>query len=361
MKKIKTLFIEPYPIEGPSSRYRIEQYIPYLKDNGIEPIVRPFISSAFYKILYMKGLYIRKVIFFIQSALKRGIDLLSTLKSDIIFIHLEAFPFGPPVFEYICSKVFKKKIIYDLDDAIYMGATSSANRMVKFLKCPSKIKKIIELSDHVITCNEYLADYAKKYNSNITVIHTSIDTNKFKPVENTKKERVVVGWIGSHSTVAYLESLKDVFYELRKRTGFILKIVGAGKKGIAINGVEIINVDWSLDKEIDEFQSLDIGVYPLPDNEWTRGKTGFKTIQYMSVGVPCVVSLVGANKDIVKEGINGYFADTKDEWIEKLLRLIQNKDLRKRIGAEGRKTAVENFSLKGNAPKYLEIIERVSR
>ena len=361
MKKIKILFIEPYPIEGPSSRYRVEQYIPYLKDNDIEPIVRPFISSAFYNILYVKGVGIKKIIFFIQSALKRGIDLLLALKSDVIFIHLEAFPFGPPVFEYICSKIFKKRIIYDLDDAIYMGATSSANNVIKFLKCPSKIKKVIGLSDYVITCNDYLADYAKKYNSNITVIHTSVDTNKFKPAENTKKERVVVGWIGSHSTVAYLESLKDVFYELRKRTGFILKIVGAGKKGIAINGVEIINVDWSLDKEIDEFQSLDIGVYPLPDNEWTRGKTGFKTIQYMSVGVPCVVSLVGANKDIVKEGINGYFADTKDEWIEKLLRLIQNKDLRKRIGAEGRKTAVENFSLKGNAPKYLEIIERVSR
>ncbi len=361
MKKIKVLFIEPYPTEGPSSRYRVEQYVPYLKDNGIDPLVRPFVSSDFYKILYKKGFYVRKFLFFTQSALRRAFDLLRAYKSDVIFIHLEAFPFGPPVFEFICSRVFKKKIIYDLDDAIYMGITSPANGMIKFLRCPSKIPRIIKMSAHVITCNSYLADYAKKYNDNVTVIHTAVDTEKFKPREEKTTNHVpVLGWIGSHSTAVYLEELKDALSLLSKKADFILKIVGAGSHSIAIEGVKKINTDWSLDEEIEEFQSLDIGVYPLPDNDWTKGKTGFKTIQYMSVGIPCVVSPVGANGDIVKEGVNGFFADSTEEWVDKLLRLINDKDLREKIGTEGRKTIEERFSLKNNASKYLEIIKKVT-
>jgi len=166
---MKILFLEPYPIEGPSSRYRVEQYVPYFENNGIKCVVRPFISSKFYKILYKKGFYFQKILFFLQSSLKRFFDIFTAINADIIFIHLEAFPFGPPVFEYILAKI-GKKIIYDLDDAIYLGITSQANAFLRYLKSPSKIKKIIKISSYVITCNVYLADYAKKYNKNVAVI-----------------------------------------------------------------------------------------------------------------------------------------------------------------------------------------------
>ncbi len=358
---MRILFIEPYPIEGPSSRYRIEQYIPYFKHNGIECVVRPFVSSKFYRIIYKKGFYFQKMLFFLQSTLSRFFDIFSALKSDIIFIHLEAFPFGPPLFEWVLSKA-GKKIIYDLDDAIYMGITSSANSFLRYLKCPSKIKKIIKMADHVITCNGYLADYAKKYNKNITVIHTSVDTEKFKPINKEKKEGLIIGWIGSHSTAKYLSELKGIFVRLVSgRYHFVLKIIGAGDEyDFDVPGIEIIKLGWNLKDEIDQFQSLDIGVYPLPDNEWTRGKTGFKTIQYMSVGVPCVVSAVGANKSIVEDGINGFIAASKEEWIKKISMLIEDVDLRKRIGSNGRQTAEENFSIKVNAPKYLHVIRSLA-
>lgn len=355
---MKILFIEPYPTEGPSSRYRVEQYVPYFKDNGITCAVRPFLSSSFYKIIYKKGFYFQKIIFFLQSSIRRFNDIFTAINSEIIFVHLEAFPFGPPVFETIMF-LLGKKIIYDLDDAIYMGITSPQNVFLKYLKCPSKVKKIIRISNHIITCNAYLADYARKYNKNVTIIHTSVDTEKFIPKINNNKHDIIIGWIGSHSTARYLEELKDVFYELSKRYSFTLKIVGAAEHNVKIPNIKIMNVDWSLKDEIEQFQSLDIGVYPLPDNEWTHGKTGFKTIQYMSVGIPCVVSDVGANRQIVQDGINGYLAWKKEEWIEKISKLIEDVSLRNKIGFNGRKTVEKKYSVKVNALLYLDIITKI--
>ncbi|MFH0772374.1 MAG: glycosyltransferase family 4 protein [Candidatus Omnitrophota bacterium] len=355
---MKILFLEPYPTEGPSGRYRVEQYIPYLRDKGIECVVRPFASSDFYKIIYKKGSYFKKLVFFTRSCAGRLSDLFYARNCDIVFIHLEAFPLGPPLFEFIVSAL-GKKIIYDLDDAIYMGATSPANSFIKFLKWPSKIKKMIKISDYVITCNEYLADYVKPLNKNLTVIHTSVNTSKFLPAAKKQEKRLTIGWIGSHSTAPYLENIRNVFVRLGSKYDFDLKIIGASRRNVKIPNVSVINKDWSLEDEIEQFQSLDIGVYPLPDNEWVHGKTGFKTIQYMSVGIPCVVSDVGPNKIIVKDGVNGFLAKDEDDWVEKLSRLIENADLRQAIGAAGRETVVSNYSLKVNAPKLLDVIQRV--
>ena len=357
---MKILFIEPYPTEGPSSRYRVEQYIPYLKNNGIRCIVRPFISSKFYKIIYKKGHRFKKIFYFFQSSVRRFFDLFTAMHCDIIFIHLEAFPFGPPFFEWILKKI-GKKIIYDLDDAIYLGKTSSTNRFLKFLKCPSKITKILTISNYVITCNEYLCNYAKKFNKNVKAIHTSVDINKFAP--KIKKaddvdQDITIGWIGSHTTASYLEELRNVFQQLCLKYKFTLKTIGAKEYDLKIPGVNVLNLDWHLENEIEEFQSLDIGVYPLPENKWTLGKTGFKTIQYMSVGVPCVVSNVGSNQNIVEDGVNGFLAKTNEEWVEKLSRLIDDAGLRKRVGLAGRKTIIEKYSLQVNAPKLLEILQR---
>ena len=359
LDNITVLFITPYPAEGPSSRYRVEQYIPYLEGNGVRCIVRPFVSRAFYEILYKKRFYMRKILFFLYSSIKRFLDIFLAIKSDIIFIHLEIFPFGPHFFEYFFSKILRKKLIYDLDDAIYMGVTSTANTFIKRLKCPSKIKKIIKISQYVIACNEYLGDYARKYNKNVSILHTIVDTEKFVPEVKKNKEKIAIGWIGSHSTAPYIEGLKGVFSRLGMHYKINLKLIGAGKD-IKISGIEVINVEWNLEDEIKELQSLDIGVYPLPDNEWILGKTGFKTIQYMSVGIPCVVSDAGANKIIVKDGINGFLAKTEDEWVQKLSALIEDVTLRERIGFAGRKTAEERFSVKVNAPKFLEIIKKVA-
>ncbi|HAB53772.1 MAG TPA: hypothetical protein DCE80_16615 [Ignavibacteriales bacterium] len=355
---MKVLFIEPYPIEGPSSRYRVEQYIPYLQNQGVKCLVRPFVSLSFYRVLYKNGFFLKKIAYFILSTLNRLGDVFIALRVDIVFIHLESYPLGPPLLECFLA-ICGKKIIYDLDDAIYLGKSSLANVFLKYLKFPAKIPQIIKLSSHVITCNLFLADYASGFNKRITVIHTGLDTEKFCPrLDKPIREKLTIGWIGSHSTAIYLEQLKNVFSLLAEKYTFKLKIVGAGNHNLHIPGVEVIQLEWKLYDEIVQFQSLDIGVYPLPEEEWVLGKTGFKTIQFMSVGIPCVVSNVGTNSLIVNDGLNGFLAKTEDEWVEKLSRLMESQELRKKVGEAGRQTIIEKYSLKVNAPKFLEVLRK---
>jgi glycosyltransferase involved in cell wall biosynthesis len=357
------LFISPYPSEGPSYRYRVELYFAYLKRNGIEYLSRPFMSSGFYKIIYKPRHTLAKFAYFLSASLARCLDFFRSFRYDTIFIHLEAYPIGPPIFEYLLAK-FGKTVIYDLDDAIFLTNRGSFYKIINLLKFNKKIETIIRLSREVIVCNDYLKEYAANFKDKerIHVIPTSLDTDKFIP-DRTKKRcadsaGLVIGWIGSHSTAPYLKMLENVFKSLGAKYDFTLKIVGSNFL-FKIEGVKVINEEWSFSRDLADFQSLDIGVYPLPDNEWTKGKTGFKTIQYMAVGTPCVVSNVGRNREIIQDGINGFLADSEEEWIENLSFLIENPELREKMGARGRKTVEENYSVKVNAVKFLEVIENI--
>lgn len=355
---MKILFLTPHPEEGASTRYRVKQFFPYFNHNGIECVFHPFFLSDCYSILYKKGRTLRKGLNLLKGIFHRTIDLVNSSDTDIVFVHLEASPLGLPIFEKIFT-LLNKPIIYDLDDAIYIKEVSPANWLAYFLKSSSKIPKIITMSNYIVVCNEYLETYARRFNQRIKMIPTSVDTNKFTVKDyNMRNEVMVIGWIGSHTTAHYLMLLTEVFKRLSKRHKFVLKIIGADKKNY-FPGIDVIYSDWSLEKDVYEFQSLDIGIYPLPDNEWVKGKTGFKTVQYMSVGVPCIVSRVGRNMTIVEDGVNGFLASLEDEWVEKLSLLIENPELRKRMGMAGRKTVEERYSVKANASKYLQIFKKV--
>lgn len=357
---MRVLFISPYPTEGPSFRYRVEQYFEYISKSGVDYTARPFMSSNFFKIVYKPRKRIKKCAYFLLSSILRCRDFIASFKYDVIFIHLEAYPIGPPIFEFLWSKL-GRPIIYDLDDAIYLVDKKSAFRLVKFLKCSKKVETIIRLSREIIVCNQHLKCFAANFknNNNVHIIPTSLNTDKFVPnpcVDMSKG--LVIGWIGSYSTAPYLNELRKVFESLSDKYDLTLKVVGSNMV-FQIDGVRIINKEWSLLSDLEDFQSLDIGVYPLPDNEWVKGKTGFKTIQYMSVGIPCVVSNVGRNKEIIVDGINGFLADTDAEWIRKLSLLIENTQLRKKMGLAGRKTVEEKYSINVNAPLFLNIIKKV--
>lgn len=352
---MKVLFIVPYPTEGPSNRYRVEQYMPFLREHDIHCCLRPFITTEFYRILYAKGNTFKKCIYFLISSVKRFGDIIRALKYDIIFIHIEAFPFGPPLLELI-FRAMGKSIIFDFEDAIYLPVSQKS--LLRWLKFPGKFYLNMRLSSHVIVCNNYLKEKLCIYNPDITVIPTAIDTEKFKSKANKAEiDSLLIGWVGSHTTLPCLKQLIPALRKLSKKHEFILKIIG-GNSEVEIPGIEIINERWELEKEVENFASLDIGVYPLPDNEWAMAKTPFKTIQYMSVGVPTVASNVGGNKEIIEDGINGFLASNEEEWIEKLSLLIKNPELRQKLGAAGRETVKDRYSLKVNAPKLLEVLRK---
>ena len=356
---MKVLFLASYPQEGPSTRYRIIQYLGYLERNGCQCSVRPFLSTKAYQTLYTRDSLAYKVLTFSTSMLRLLGQTVGAGKYDVVFVQREAMLVGPPIIEWWVSRVVRKPIVFDLDDAIFIPYDSlTYGKIANWLRCFGKYEQIIKMSSQVIAGNEYLRDYAVEFNPNVTVIPTVVDPDLFMPLSDRKvSKRPILGWIGSHSTTRYLKMLLPVLDRLAKKYDFVLKVVGASEP-VKIQGVECINQAWQLDREVEDFQSLDIGLYPLPDDPWARGKCGLKAIQYMAVGIPAVCSAVGVNKEIVQDGVNGYLAETEEEWIAKLESLLDDHELRRRLGVAGRATVEEKYSVKVQAPRLLDVIRR---
>ena len=350
---MRVLFWVPYPTEGASNRYRVEQYLPYLKEAGIEYCLRPFWSSSAFKILYQNRYNLKKCYYFILGTISRIFDFLRIARYGIVFIHREAFPIGGAIFEIVLS-ILKKPFIFDFDDAIFLPSVSKTNSFIERFKSFNKVVTIIKKSKHVIAGNSYLADFALRYNRFVSILPTVIDTDKYYPDYHKHSDKVVVGWIGSVTTVYFLNILKNTFLHLSKQYPYItFKIVGGN---FSIKSIPcIISKRWTLKDEIEDLKTFDIGIMPMPDNEWTKGKCGFKAILYMSMAIPCVSSPVGVNKEIITDGVNGFLADKEDEWIKKLSLLIKDPSLRQKLGLAGRKTIEERYSVKVNAPKFLEL------
>jgi glycosyltransferase involved in cell wall biosynthesis len=351
---MNVLFIVPYPSGGGSNRLRVEQYLPLLRKHGIGYAVRPFLCSArFYDILYRPGRIVRKGLFFLISGMNRLLDLARSRKFDLIFIHRELFPFGPPILERLLSGS-GIPIVYDFDDAIWQQNSSEVNRPLQILKCPGKVGRIISLSRQIIAGNGYLRDYALQYNSRVTVVPTPVDTDRLYPVSPANEGAVTLGWIGSHSSAPYLRLLDAVLPRLASRYDLHLKVVGGEYQ---CTHARVSTHEWRLDREVADLHSFDIGLMPMPDNPWTRGKCAFKALQYMAAGLPVVCSPVGMNREVVQDGITGFLARSEAEWTERLALLIENPNLRQTMGQAGRAAVEERYSVKVNFPKFLRVLE----
>lgn len=352
---MNALFLVPFTTEGASNRLRVEQYLPLLRKQGIDWTLRPFLCSPrFYEVLYRPGRLAHKGWFFLVSSLYRLLDLLRSRKFDLVLIHREAFPFGPPALEWLLSRC-RIPIVYDFDDAIWQPNCSDANRAFQALKSPGKIAAIIGLSRRVIAGNNYLRDYALAYNRDVTVIPTPVDTDRLFPVPRRDGGPVTLGWIGSHTSGRYLTMLDEVFVKLARRYDVRMRIVGATYDP----PVPHVAVDeWRLDREVSDLQSFDIGLMPMPDGPWTRGKCALKALQYMAVGIPVVCSPVGMNREVVTDGATGFFARSTEEWVEKLALLIDDPGLRQAMGQRGQAVVETQYSVRANFPKFLEVLEQ---
>lgn len=350
---MKVLFIVPYPRgKAPSQRFRFEQYISILEKGNIHCRIESFWSLKYWNILYHKGKRLQKAVGLILGFVRRFLLLFSSFQFDFIFIHREAAPVGPPVFEFIMAKVFQKKIIYDFDDAIWLPNVSEVNKKIGGLKWHGKVKHICRWA-HKVTCgNEYLCNYARNYNKNIELIPTTIDTNYHKPFRE-KPTTVVIGWTGSQSTIDYLSPLIPILSQLEKKYQFEFRVISNKNPNLKTDSFRF--VPWSKETEIKELQQFTIGVMPLPDDEWAKGKCGFKGLQYMSLEIPTIMSPVGVNNQIIQQGKNGFLASTEQEWIKYLSSLLSSEELRQQIGKEGRKTVEEKYSVNALSAKYVEL------
>jgi glycosyltransferase involved in cell wall biosynthesis len=349
-----------YPVEAAATRYRLTQYIEPLKNKGINLAVQPFLDSGQFKNFYKNKNFLPKAASLIFPFLRRTIDSLSAGKYDLLFVQREAMFFGPGLFERLYQKIGKLPMILDLDDATYIKYVSPTyGKLGSSLKFFGKTDNLIKRSEAVVCGNRFIAEYVENKGKKTIIVPTVVDTDKFYPVEKNN-EIPVIGWIGTHSTFPSVQALFPVLQDLAKKYDFRLKIVGAGREKIEIEGVRVENLEWNLEREIDDFQSLDIGLYPLATSgsasrEWLVGKSGFKAIQYMSVGVPYVVTPIGVCKEIGVEGETHFAALDKEQWLAALEKLLQSGERRKSMGDSGRNHALENYTVPQQTEKVASV------
>jgi glycosyltransferase involved in cell wall biosynthesis len=358
-RKIRVLVVSPIPEEGAGCRFRIGHYIPYLEANGFEVTLISLFTTSFFRLVYKPGNLGIKAFRFAGLVLRHLWQLRRARNYDVIFIYREIFPVGPALVEWLLSRL-GPPIVFDFDDAIFLPSVSEANRLIATLKMPSKVATIVRSSAHTVVGNDYLAAYARQFSEAVTTIPTCVDTTRFTPRSGPPRAVPVVGWIGSPTTASYIKGLGPVLQRVAEQHSFVLNVSGTGEP-IAMPGVQVENPSWALDGEIDLFRNCDIGVYPLVDDAWAKGKCGFKAIEFMACGVPVVASAVGVNREIIEDGVNGFLATTDNEWVEKLGRLIADPALRARLAAAGRRTIEERYSLHVNAPKLADVLTRAAR
>ena len=296
---MRILFLFPYPAgTAASQRFRFEQYLNFLKEEGIYTDYQSFIDEKTWAILYKEGYMIQKALGILRGFLRRMAMLFRVYGYDYIFIHREASPIGPPIFEWIITKVFRKKIIFDYDDAIWLPNTTKSNALVAGLKFHQKTAWISSWSYKVSAGNAYLADYAKQFQknkTNVIINPTTIDTQN---LHNQQKQQLanddipVIGWTGTHSTMKYLDEIVPVLAELEKEYTFYFLVISNKKPDFSLKSLTFI--PWNKESEINDLLQMNIGLMPLSDDIWAKGKCGFKALQYMALGIPALVSPVGS-------------------------------------------------------------------
>ena len=349
---IRVLALVPYPADrAPGQRYRIEQWAPLLRRAGVQVTLSPFLSRRGMDLLYEPGHVAAKAQEVLRGYLKRLADVLLPGSADVIFVYREAALLGPAWIEQVLG--LRRPLVFDFDDAIYLADTSQANAWSRWLKSVTKIETICRVARHVTVGNEFLAGYAKDWARQVTVIPSTIDTDVYQIQPRTQNRVPVIGWTGSVTTVPYLMAVAPALRRLREKREFELRVIGAK---VDIEGLAVRCLPWRAETEPDDLRALDVGLMPLLDDEWSRGKCGMKALQYMALGIPPVVSPVGVNTTIVRDGVNGFYACTEKEWIDRIALLLEDEPLRRSLGQEARRTVEESYSARAHAPRVARIL-----
>jgi glycosyltransferase involved in cell wall biosynthesis len=357
----KILFLVAHrPGRSPGQRFRFEQYLSYFIENGFSYEFSYLINENDDKYFYKKGHYFKKFSILLKSLFIRYKDAKRAKNFDIVLIYRDAVMFGSVFFEKKIKKTGVKMIL-DFDDAIWLMDISDGNKNLRWLKRPEKTAEIAALCNLIIVGNQYLADYALKYNKNVAIIPTTLETNSFR--RNTpysQREKICIGWTGSLTTLKHLEVAVPFLNKIKEKYGDLLRFKVIADVPFRNCEVDFEFCKWNNENEIHDLCDIDIGIMPLPDDEWAKGKCGFKGIQYMAMEIPAVMSPVGVNTDIIDDGVNGFIASDENVWIEKLSLLIDSFELRKKLGKAGRKTIEERFSFDSQKNKYLELLNTLT-
>lgn len=337
----------------PGQRFRIEQWEPLLRSEGIEFSYDPFLDGDTAILLKRPGQSLRKGLRLVRLLRRRLLQATSLHGYDVVFVFRETALIGPALAE----RILRRRgipYVYDFDDSVWVRYRSPANSFWSYLRFPGKTATSCRLAAHVLAGNDTLAGYALKHTRAVSVVPTTIDTDLYRPPPAREARTLVVGWSGSYSTGPYLQLVRTVLQRLAKLFAFRVVVVGATE--FQVDGVDVELRPWRLERELVDLSEMDIGIMPLPDAPWERGKCGLKALQYMALGIPAIASPVGVNREIIKHGENGLLAESNDEWEDALARLLASEPLRRKLGRAGRVTVEQAYSAKAHAPRVAEVL-----
>ncbi len=349
---MRILFLPRYGPQGASSRYRIWQYVPLFERAGHEVEVTPLLSDDYLEQLYRTGR--RGWLWLAAGYARRLLGAFRVRHFDAVVCEQDVLPFLP-VFVELFFQRLSPRFFVDFDDAAY----------TKYSRWPflwRKIPRVMAAAEAVVVGNNHLADYARQFAQRVFVIPSVVDLLRYPQRKDTRSsETVRVVWIGTPLTASLLKPLIPVMARLQsEHPSLSFRLIGAGGS-FSCNGLHAEIPDWSERTEADLLAQCDIGIMPLPDTEFARGKCGLKLIQYMACGLPVVASPVGVNREIVEENKNGLLATTENDWHEKLDKLIRDSDLRMSLGKAGREKVLAGYTLEYGFSKWQEILEERNR
>lgn len=356
MRDMRVVYFTKTSEVGPASRYRVYQFLPWLQQAGISYSIRPLFGSTYFSLLEIRPQIISTIARALYAAV-RGIqrlwDLATMGKPDLIVVEGQLLPYCPSWIERILARR-GHRLAVEFDDAIYL---------TRFHE--KKMPQLLKISTAAIVGNRTLAKYAQRFTSSVRVIPTVVDTERFVPLQASTValpgetvNAVTIVWIGLAYNFSYLDALIPAIRHMQQQFNARFRVISS--RAPILPGVDVEFIPWDLQSEVTRLQECQIGVMPLPDNEWAKGKCGLKLLQYMSLGMASVASPIGVNQDIIQDGVNGFLAATEHEWYDRLLRLCENPQLRERVGREARQTVVDRYSLDVWAPRLIACYRSLS-
>lgn len=341
---------------APGQRFRFEQYLDFLRAEGFECELSPLLSADDDKVFYGRASAFRKALVLAHGAARRMADVRRTRSFDIVFLQREAFFGGWPLFER-AFKAAGARLVLDFDDAIWLLDVSEVNRRYGWLKRPQKTAEIARMADLVIAGNSFLREYALGFNPNTIVIPTTIDTVSYKRTAPPRRAGAVcIGWTGSTTTIPHFETGVPYLSQIKARYGDHVRFRVVGDASYRNDALGVQGEAWSAAAEVETLSDMDIGIMPLPDDAWSKGKCGLKGLQFMGLEIPVVMEDLGANREIVTDGTDGFLASGADAWVSKLCALVDSPDLRLKIGAAGRRTVEARYSVNSQKGVYAEVL-----
>jgi glycosyltransferase involved in cell wall biosynthesis len=366
----KILFLIAYPEDDASCRYRVHQFIPYLEQAGYGCTIAPFASKKLFHALRSRGRLRTKAIEVLRSSMRRLAILRNIDAYDIVVIHREAFPFLAPAIENLVLRRAKRskrhtQVVFSFDDAIYAGhddVSSLSHPWLYRWKHGHGYDEVIRRCDHVIAGNRILAEYACRLNASVTVIPTVVDCAKYQPrlVDRTQARPITIGWMGSPTTAPYLQIVEPALLHIASKHPGKVRFRFVGCPEYRLDLQDFTSVPFHVNTEVETLQQFDIGLMPLTDTPWSRGKCAFKAIQYMASGVATVASPIGVTPDLIHSGVNGFLAASSEDWFRTLDELVRDAALRERIAREGRRTIENEYSFEFWAPRMVALFDQLS-